>query len=486
MKNIATISACLLAGCIISKGATFQDAAKHLDTDGALLGYINFEGDGAEIGTQLNAIYTDALATIPDMMPIPIDFPTLFDTLGFGTIEAMGISSKEVESGVYANRSVMLINGDLTGLFALYGNRSSPTTSFKAAEMAPADASGAISGQIHLTAIRDTARALMTQVMGPMGQGMVEQQLQFMVPGTDITVGEIVVALSGNWDFFWLESYDDSFMPNYKLWLEKDGAAALIERLKPLAEDESLGIKIQETDKGLLANMSAAGFPEGMGLFIETDRSKNTVRIYTHTDWGPDSDGPRLNTTEKYKSLAGRLPKRALLYSYSAGYDISALLAGLKAAPETAAYASLAEKAAALIIGDFLEPAISATYFDENALKMENYASYSTKQAVMIFPAAVGGGLAAAMAIPAFQKVRETSQEKTVMNNLRQIASAADQYFLEEGKTEVKIEDLIGPDKYIRSLEPVAGESYEGIIIKTSDKEISVTLGSGEVISIDF
>lgn len=42
-------------------------------------------------------------------------------------------------------------------------------------------------------------------------------------------------------------------------------------------------------------------------------------------------------------------------------------------------------------------------------------------------------GLLAAMAIPAFNKVRETSQDKAVTNNLRQIASAAQQYMLDEG-----------------------------------------------------
>jgi type IV pilus assembly protein PilA len=36
-------------------------------------------------------------------------------------------------------------------------------------------------------------------------------------------------------------------------------------------------------------------------------------------------------------------------------------------------------------------------------------------------------GLLAAMAIPAFNKVRETSQDKAVLNNLREIASAAQQ-----------------------------------------------------------
>jgi type IV pilus assembly protein PilA len=42
-------------------------------------------------------------------------------------------------------------------------------------------------------------------------------------------------------------------------------------------------------------------------------------------------------------------------------------------------------------------------------------------------------GLLAAMAIPAFQKVRSSSQDKTVLNNARQLSAAADQYFLENG-----------------------------------------------------
>jgi type IV pilus assembly protein PilA len=52
-------------------------------------------------------------------------------------------------------------------------------------------------------------------------------------------------------------------------------------------------------------------------------------------------------------------------------------------------------------------------------------------------------GLLAAMAIPAFQKVRQSSQEKTLVNDARQIASAAAQYFLENGATNVPITKLI-------------------------------------------
>ena len=46
-------------------------------------------------------------------------------------------------------------------------------------------------------------------------------------------------------------------------------------------------------------------------------------------------------------------------------------------------------------------------------------------------------GLLAAMAIPAFQKVRQASQDKAVLNNARQLSAASDQYFLENGVSTV-------------------------------------------------
>src|ERR1700761_5760899 len=69
-------------------------------------------------------------------------------------------------------------------------------------------------------------------------------------------------------------------------------------------------------------------------------------------------------------------------------------------------------------------------------------------------------GLLAAMAIPAFQKVRTSSQDKAVLNNARQLAAAADQYFLENGVSSVAQANLIGPSAYVKSLNLVAGETY--------------------------
>ncbi len=69
-------------------------------------------------------------------------------------------------------------------------------------------------------------------------------------------------------------------------------------------------------------------------------------------------------------------------------------------------------------------------------------------------------GLLAAMASPAFQKVRVASQDKAVLNNARQMAAAADQYYLENGATFANSSSLIGPTSYVKALNTVASETY--------------------------
>jgi type IV pilus assembly protein PilA len=69
-------------------------------------------------------------------------------------------------------------------------------------------------------------------------------------------------------------------------------------------------------------------------------------------------------------------------------------------------------------------------------------------------------GLLAMLAIPAFLKVRTTSQDKAVMNNARQMAAAADQYYIENGAVFAGQADLIGAAGYVKSLATVAGEAY--------------------------
>lgn len=67
-------------------------------------------------------------------------------------------------------------------------------------------------------------------------------------------------------------------------------------------------------------------------------------------------------------------------------------------------------------------------------------------------------GLLAAMSIPAFQKVRRTTTKSTMANDGKQLAGAAQSYFLEFSVTTAAISDLINTDvtgtdsKFLRGL----------------------------------
>ena len=86
-------------------------------------------------------------------------------------------------------------------------------------------------------------------------------------------------------------------------------------------------------------------------------------------------------------------------------------------------------------------------------------------------------GLLAAMAIPAFSKVRASSRAKAITNNLRQIAGAGQQYLLENGVSQVSESQLVGTDTtyYLRPISIVSGETYTNINIASTTTQITVS-----------
>ena len=90
-------------------------------------------------------------------------------------------------------------------------------------------------------------------------------------------------------------------------------------------------------------------------------------------------------------------------------------------------------------------------------------------------------GLLAAMAIPAFQKVRQASQDKAVLNNARQLSAAADQFFLENGVTTVASASLVGATNYVKAVNTVASETYPGAYTQGITITISGVAGSRTV-----
>ncbi|GAB4273273.1 MAG TPA: pilus assembly protein [Opitutae bacterium] len=93
-------------------------------------------------------------------------------------------------------------------------------------------------------------------------------------------------------------------------------------------------------------------------------------------------------------------------------------------------------------------------------------------------------GLLAAMAVPAFNKVREESRRKAIINNLRQVASAGQQYILENGVSSCKYNKLKGV--YFNDITPVAGESYKTLVIKESGGTLQVRTKGGMKVEYSY
>jgi hypothetical protein len=89
-------------------------------------------------------------------------------------------------------------------------------------------------------------------------------------------------------------------------------------------------------------------------------------------------------------------------------------------------------------------------------------------------------GLSAAAAVPAFNQVRGTSQEKAVTENLRKISDACAKYYAATGKNMATYDALVAGG-YLPSLEPVAGENYHRLNI-VAGTYFSIRLGDGRVV----
>lgn len=72
----------------------------------------------------------------------------------------------------------------------------------------------------------------------------------------------------------------------------------------------------------------------------------------------------------------------------------------------------------------------------------------------------ITAGVAATAGTVLYRKVRQESEDKAVMCPIRQLAAAADQYFLENGVSTVAYRDLVGATNYVKAVQTVAGETY--------------------------
>lgn len=505
------IIALLLAVFVINAQANtnnFQETYQELaEGNPELILYVNLEHDFLTLGNGLTRIYNAVLKANPDMMPIPVDFSKLMGHFGLTGLEHMLMASSWSDNHeTFLNQAVIQLTENPEGLFKLLGTDN---MEFSFAERVPANADVLMEMQFRPMALVDIARKIMIDTMGPTGKALLDGQLNQPMTQDGLTGLDLIQMLdteiyfAQNVDPVRMENIDDENMSlsDYmgdQVWLIKD-AGRLPEILAPfLAQynfrtvpDDPYDAYIIETPWTLNEKLTwvFSKLPDSGDLLVSNNLDAR--------DWFL-AGGESLATNEDFQSMAAAFPDKGLSFWYASenaaqqtqkqmtaafkqGFQEAVEESGHNA-PDLQPFLNIFQDA----IKRFSGKNAGVAYSSDNQLRFKSLQPYSSKTTLALSTLAVPGALTTAMAIPAFQKVRATSQEKAITNNLRQIASAAQQYMLETGESQVSVKELIGPNGFFDDIQSVAGESYDDIVISIKDTEISVTLPDGQVISYSF
>ncbi len=477
----------------------FDRVSEFLDLGGVFYAYMDLTGEAERLAGLLDEAVAAFKESNPDMPPLPLNFAKFLDAAGLSGMDAVGLSSVQLDNGLFHNRTILFFPDGVSGLFGVFGDAPHP---FDSLDLAPASADLVWETDYRPQVLRDTVLEMAGALGGALGRGAISSQLTMARPEIGGRTPNQIIDSLGNRAIVIIEFVDGGeqmevapgiSFPETRFLLGIDGATELLLSLRPAVEGQS-DLEWTETDNGFeitattpppapfgsLSPLLVADTTTGR-MFIASDRSFLDVCL---------ADGGKLKDTDAFKEAANLLPPEGVSFTYATpGFiePIRGIFESSMTASPTPLPLEAVNRFSAIFFPDFPAPVASVTTVGPEGLYAAANLGTShraTVASLTLQPTVMVAGLSAAMAIPAFQKVRENSQQKTVLNNLRQVASAGQQYLLEEGADRARYDQLEG--EYFPPLTPVNGEDYTGLVVEAAGGTLSVTMANGETVEYRY
>lgn len=465
---------------------SFVAVNQHLELGGTLYGYVDVDGDVLKIVGGLHEVFGQMAKMQPGMaMVANQDFGAIATKLGLTDVKAIGLSSVRDDSGFFRNRAFFYTPGERHGLLLGLGGKPGPLAHVN---LAPADTAFYSEADLDLPVVYRTIKDVVSQVAGEPVGNQLEEAIKKAGDNISLSVLDLIYGLKGRSAAVVRIDPERTMrtpgpqgiaIPAFSLLLCVDGVGPVVE--PALAKSPAF----KRTDEGTLHVFQLAqALPiEGVQPVIVID---GTTLYFATTRAFLDecrSGKPGLAQSAEFQKASAAMgtDNNGLTYVHPRVFDairkITALNPNLP--PQV-------QSMMAMVVGKLPKidrPMVAVRTNLPDGILVRAYWDRSLKQDVAMIAVynPVSIGLMAAMAIPAFQKVRASSQEKAVLNNLRQLSSAADQYYLEHGTDSVTYNELVGPGKYIKQMQSVAGEDYHQILFMQG-RPLRVRLPDGRVI----
>jgi hypothetical protein len=468
------------------RSAHFNAVNRHLELGGTLYGYVDVDGDVLKAAGELQRLIVELGRTDPTAgLVARQNLAELATLIGLTDVKALGVSSVPEGDGFFRNRLFLYTGGERRGLLAALGGKPAP---FRHVGLAPADAAFFGESEMDLGAAYRTIKDVVTKVAGEPAGSQFEATLRRLGEVAAISLLDLIYGLKGRTALVLrvdpeqttrLPGRNGLVVPAFSAVVAVEGIGPIVEpalaRSRDLRRSESGTARIFEPVRSPGINgVQPAIVVDGSMLYLTTSlaflgecRSQPSGLAQT-----PDFKAAMAKLGGEGNGLTYVSPRL-----FARAKEIERLNPSLPARDRAVLGVVLGQ----LPQGD--RPLIAVRTNVEDGILVRSHLNRSMKQDVVALsiynPVTVG--LVAAMAVPAFQKTRETSQEKAVLNNLRMLAAAADQHYLENGVTSATYDQLVGPTRYIKVLQPVAGENYRALRFQKG-QPLRVRLQNGKVV----
>ena len=413
------------------------------------------------------------------------DYQKLFVDLGLNDIKAVGFSSVPAVTGGFRNTTFLYTPGGRHGLLAVLGGAPAP---FAYVKMAPADVDLYSEAELNLAAAYATVKTVVARVAGDAMANLLEAKLKEAGHPAGLSALELIQNFKGRTVLILrldpgknitVPAAQPVTVPDFSLLLRFDGIGPALEGALaklPLLEKSTAGtLKLFALKVPLpVSTLHPVLAVDGAALYVATTREflLECLQRQAGLDQNPDFQ----------RALAAVGPEgNGLAYCSPRFFTRLRQLDDLN--PDASPQLKRTLKMIAAQLPTLKQPLISVRTNLPDGILVRSHLNRSLKQdvAMMAVYNPVTIGVIAAIAIPAFQKTRQAAQDKAVQSNLRMLAAAADQFYLEHGVETATYDDLVGPDKYVKRLKPVMGESYREVRFQQG-QPLRVRLPNGRMV----
>lgn len=413
--RLAIAGCCLLP--IATLGSSYTDALQRLSVeDPEFVFFTDLENDFSTAGAFLTEAYLAYLATSPEgVPPIPVDFNRLFASLGFSGLTSVTATSESHHGAGFVNQMMFSFAEAPSGIFLLSGDSNQP---FTIQDRAPADAQLVADMNLDGVALFRIVRNLVIDIMGPLGEGMIDAQMNQPIMEGGPTLADIINRLTTRIQIALKPDFEmeNAMPPSMALFnglsvIHIENVADILQQFAPMLQQA--GFSTLEDAGGSTWALSMTDTPMAMSVFLQTVTGSNDLIVSFNRDsreWFL-GEGPVISTSPAFNESISGLPDSGLSFWYSSEKMARVQIQNLDAQlPETASLKPVLDVVKGFLV-NYTGDQSGVSFLDENTYRVLSYQPTSYKTNMALAGAIVPLGFASAFAAQMEETAVETAAE---------------------------------------------------------------------------